>query len=206
MRTTDARCPGEREVARAPVPPACSVTSKRTTFSVGHSTHELGQLVGLLHAHRVEQLADVRAHPGSRRSPWFDRDVLSRELPAHGLRYVHLPALGGRRRPVPDSPNGGWRVEAFRGYADYMATAEWRHGIAALEALACQAPTAMMCAEGLWWRCHRRLIADALTVSGWEVIHIAPDGATAVHEPTPFAVAEGGALTYPPAQARLDLD
>ena len=172
-------------------------------FSIGHSTHELPELVGLLGAHQVEQVADVRAHPGSRRLPWFNREALSCELPAHGLLYVHLPKLGGRRRPSPDSPNGGWNVEAFRGYADYMASVEFATGVAALQALARQRTTAMMCAEGLWWRCHRRLISDALTVYGWNVVHIGPDGGVTTHELTPFAVAEARRLTYPPAQASL---
>ncbi len=167
-------------------------------FSVGHSTHELAKLVGLLRAHEVEQVADVRAHPGSRRLPWFNRDALSRELPSHGLAYAHFRELGGRRRPSPGSPNGGWRVEAFRGYADHLESAEFAAGIAALQALAGQRATAMLCAEGLWWRCHRRLVSDALTVCGWEVVHIGPGGAAVMHELTPFAVVQAGRLRYPP--------
>jgi ferredoxin len=132
-------------------------------FTIGHSTHELAEFVQLLRAHQVGQVADVRTHPGSRRMPWFNRASLARELPAHGLRYVHLPQLGGRRRPSGDSPNGGWRVEGFRGYADHMASAEFRAGLEALQELARKRTTAVMCAEGLWWRCHRRLVSDALT-------------------------------------------
>ena len=135
--------------------------------------------------------------------PGSVRSALSRELPAHGLLYVHLPRLGGRRRPSPDSPNGGWNVEAFRGYADYMASIEFATGVAALQALARQRTTAMMCAEGLWWRCHRRLISDVLTVHGWNVVHILPDGGVTTHELTPFAVLAAGSLTYPSAQASL---
>ena len=172
-------------------------------FSIGHSTHELADFLRLLAAHQVEQVADVRAHPGSRRLPWFGRDVLARELPRNGLIYVHLPELGGRRRPSPDSPNGGWEVEGFRAYADHMAGAEFAAGLGSLQGLARRKATAMMCAEGLWWRCHRRLVSDALTVAGWEVVHIAPDGGATVHELTPFAVLEAGRLTYPPAQASL---
>jgi uncharacterized protein (DUF488 family) len=119
-------------------------------------------------------IADVRTHPGSRRLPWFNRQPLARQLPAHGISYVHLPQLGGRRRPAPDSPNAGWRVEGFRGSADHMASAEFATGIAGLETLAHDGATAMMCAEGLWWRCHRRLISDALTARGWQVVHVAP--------------------------------
>ena len=102
-----------------------------------------------------------------------------------------------------DTPNGGWKVEGFRGYADHMASTEFAAGIDALQALADRRASAMMCAEGLWWRCHRRLISDALTVKGWEVVHIAPDGGVAAHELTPFAVLKAGRLTYPPAQASL---
>jgi uncharacterized protein (DUF488 family) len=149
-------------------------------------------------------VAEVRTHPGSRRLPWFNRQALARELPAHGIECIHLPELGGRRRPTPHSPNGGWRVEGFRGYADHMASAEFETGLAALERLAGNRTTAMMCAEALWWRCHRRLVADALTVHGWTVIHIGPDGRATPHELTPFALADRGRLTYPPAQASLD--
>jgi uncharacterized protein (DUF488 family) len=179
--------------------------STQRIFSIGHSTHELAELVRLLRIHGVEQVADVRAHPGSRRLPWFSHDVLSRELPADGLHYVHLPQLGGRRRASPDSPNGGWKVEGFRGYADHMAGSEFAAGLEALKALAGREATAMMCAEGLWWRCHRRLISDALTVEGWQVLHIGPDGGLAIHELTAFANVDAGRLTYPPAQASLGI-
>jgi uncharacterized protein (DUF488 family) len=170
-------------------------------FSIGHSTHEPGAFVKLLSTNEVAQVADVRAFPASRRVPWFNRDALTRELPSHGIGYTHLPELGGRRRPSPDSPNGGWEVTGFRGYADHMASAEFTTGIEALQALAQERPTAMMCAEGLWWRCHRRLIADALTIDGWEVFHIDPRGAVSTHELTRFAVLEAGRLLYPPTQA-----
>lgn len=173
-------------------------------FSIGHSTHELEELVRLLHVHGVAQVADVRAYPGSRRLPWFNREALARELPAHGLRYSHLPELGGRRRASPDSPNGGWKLDGFRAYADHMAGSEFAAGLQTLEELGTPVATTMMCAEGLWWRCHRRLISDALTARGWEVVHIAPDGATGLHELTPFAVCEEGRLTYPPVRATLD--
>ena len=176
------------------------------TFSVGHSTHELAEFVRLLRSHHVEQLCDVRRHPGSRRMPWFNQELLARELVRHGLVYHHLPQLGGRRRPVRDTPNGGWRVEGFRGYADHMASAEFAAGLDMLEQLARERSTTMMCAEGLWWRCHRRLISDALTLRGWEVLHIGPGGGARQHELTRFAVVEAGHLTYPPLQASLETD
>ena len=170
-------------------------------FSVGHSTHELEELVRLMRSVGVEQVADVRRYAGSRRLPWFNKEVLARELEARGLSYHHLPDLGGRRRPVRQSPNGGWRVEGFRGYADHMAGAEFRAALEMLEKLASERPTTMMCAEGLWWRCHRRLLSDALRARGWEVVHVGRDGGTTRHELTDFAVVDAGKLTYPPLQA-----
>ena len=173
-------------------------------LSVGHSTHDLAKLVDLLCDHGVEQLCDVRRHPGSRRMPWFSQPVLARELGSRGVAYHHIPELGGRRRPSRDSPNGGWRVEGFRGYADHMAGPEFAAGLEALEGLARRRLSVMMCAEGLWWRCHRRLVSDALTVRGWEVLHIGPDGGATTHELTRFAVADSGRLTYPPPQGSFD--
>lgn len=175
-------------------------------FTIGHSTHPLGEFLRLLAAFEVGQVADVRRFPGSRRLPWFNRKVLARELQSRGLLYVHLTALGGRRRASPDSPNGGWREEAFRGYADHMAGAEFKAGLATLEARASQRATAVMCAEALWWRCHRRLVSDALTVHGWEVVHIGSGGDATTHELTAFAVAGGEGLIYPPPQVSLRLD
>jgi uncharacterized protein (DUF488 family) len=182
------------------------MSARPRIFTVGHSTHELPELVELLRAHGVGAVADVRAHPGSRRMPRFNREALERELPGRGLRYLHLPELGGRRRPAAGGANRGWQVEAFRGYADHMASDEFAAGLERLEAIARRQPAAVMCAEGLWWRCHRRLVADALVISGWEVVHIAPDGGATVHELTSFAVPDGGRLTYPPAQGSLRPD
>jgi uncharacterized protein (DUF488 family) len=184
---------------------AAEPAGRARIFTVGHSTHRLDDFLRLLRACQVEQIADVRRYPGSRRMPRFNREALSRELNSRGLLYHHLPSLGGRRRASPHSPNGGWRVESFRGYADHMASPEFKAGLAALEALASRRPTAMMCAEALWWRCHRRLVSDALMVHGWEVVHIGPGGELTAHELTAFAVADAGGLTYPPAQSSLGL-
>jgi uncharacterized protein (DUF488 family) len=146
----------------------------------------------------------VRRTPRSRRHPHFNGDGLAVSLPERGLDYRHLPALGGRRRPRPDSPNGGWEHEAFRGYADYALTEEFAVGLAELCALARERPTAVMCAEALWWRCHRRLIADRLTALGWTVCHIGSDGALTEHVLPEFAEVQGdGTVRYPPAQAAL---
>jgi uncharacterized protein (DUF488 family) len=150
-------------------------------------------------------VADVRAHPGSRRVPWTAPGEMKPELGAHEIAYLHLPELGGRRRPAADSPNAGWENEQFKGYADHMASDEFAAGLERLIAVARERPTAVMCAEGAWWRCHRRMVADALLVRGFEVLHVHPRGHLERHELTPFAVADGERLTYPPAQEALDV-
>jgi uncharacterized protein (DUF488 family) len=147
----------------------------------------------------VRLVADVRRFPRSRRHPHFNTEVLADALPG----YAHLPELGGRRRPLPESVNDGWEVEAFRAYADHMASPEFARGIARLEELASATPTAVMCAEAPWWRCHRRLVADALLVRGWEVCHIGPDGRLTEHELPAFAVVDGAEIRYPAPQLRL---
>ncbi|HSD77345.1 MAG TPA: DUF488 domain-containing protein [Solirubrobacteraceae bacterium] len=176
---------------------------RRTAYTVGHSTHELQAFVALLRGAGVGGIADVRRWPRSRRHPQFDDDALAVELPLRGIAYDHLPALGGRRRPVPGSPNDGWQQEAFRGYADHMATREFAAGLERLEELCAARPTAAMCAEAPWWRCHRRLVADALLARGWDVLHLAPGGRAARHELPEFAVVADGLVTYPAAQLRL---
>jgi uncharacterized protein (DUF488 family) len=153
----------------------------------------------------VEVLADVRRYPSSRRMPWFSQEPLAAALRDSGIEYVHLPELGGRRNPRPDSPNGGWRVGQFQGYADHMASAEFAAGIERLLATAERRRTAVMCAEAAWWRCHRRLLSDALVARGWKVLHLDARGAAEPHALTEFAVVEGEAVRYPPAQAALDL-
>jgi uncharacterized protein (DUF488 family) len=173
--------------------------------TVGHSTHSLDHFAGLLRQHGIECLADVRLIPRSRRMPHFNDESLAEELPRHGVRYVPLKELGGRRRARPDSRNTGWRVGGFRGYADYMEMEEFQRALAMLEETARDCRTAVMCAEGLWWRCHRRLISDTLVVRGWRVTHIRPDGRTEPHRLTPFAVVEDGRLGYPGPQTELDV-
>jgi uncharacterized protein (DUF488 family) len=138
-----------------------------TIYTVGHSTRSAEELLALLREAAVARLADVRAFPSSRRHPQFNRDALAGWLGEAGIEYRHLPALGGRRSPVPGSPNGGWREAAFQGYADHMGSAEFQDALCGLEAMARESPTAIMCAEAVWWRCHRRLIADALLTRGW---------------------------------------
>jgi uncharacterized protein (DUF488 family) len=151
----------------------------------------------------VTALADVRRHPGSRRHPQFASHALAASLPARGIEYAHLPALGGRRKPSPTSRNDGWENDSFRAYADHLASDEFAAGLAELARLAERHPTAVMCAERMWWRCHRRLVADVLKVRGWEVLHIAPGGALSEHELPDFAVVEGETVSYPAPQLRL---
>lgn len=176
-----------------------------TIYTVGHSTRSAEELLALLEEGGVRLLADVRAFPSSRRHPQFNRGALAEWLPKAGIEYLHLPGLGGRRTPAPDSPNTGWRELAFRGYADHMRSEEFGTALAELEGAGRGAPTAIMCAEAVWWRCHRRLIADALLVRGWRVEHLGIGEGRAVHELPAFAVVDPATatITYPPAQ--LDL-
>jgi uncharacterized protein (DUF488 family) len=174
-------------------------------FTIGHSTHTSERFVELLWRHRIGAVADVRMHPGSRRLPHFGVAELEETLAAEAILYVHFKELGGRRQPHTDSPNGGWENEAFRGYADHMQTPEFAAGVERLTALARERRTAVMCAEALWWRCHRRLLSDALVVRGWDVRHIGADGHLSEHHLTPFALADGVRLTYPPAQAAFEV-
>lgn len=176
----------------------------RTIYTIGHSTRSAEEFLSLLADPGIQLVADVRAFPSSRRHPQFNQAALAAWLREAGIDYRHLRGLGGRREPVPGSPNGGWKETAFQGYADHMRTPEFQDALAELEALAGERPTAIMCAEAVWWRCHRRLIADALVVRGWRAQHLGVGGAPAVHELTEFAVVEpDGTIVYPPAQTAL---
>ncbi len=166
-------------------------------FSVGHSTRPLDAFLGLLMEHGVEAIVDVRRFPGSRRFPQFSAEALPVALRRAAIRYTHMPELGGRRRPRPDSVNTAWRNSAFRGYADYMLTPDFAVGLNALLALAAQTRLALLCAEALWWRCHRRLIADVLVVRGYVVEHIHGAGSTVRHQLPSFAHLDGCNISYP---------
>ena len=150
-------------------------------WTIGHSTQPIAEFIGLLRENEIEHVLDVRRFPGSRRHPQFGSDSLALSLADAGIGYSHLEALGGRRKPRADSPNAIWRTEGFRGYADYMASAEFREAIHAAMRIAATHRSALMCAERLWWQCHRSLIADDLVLHGWEVIHILGPGKTAPH-------------------------
>ena len=189
-------------------------------YTIGHSTRSLDEFVGLLRAHSVGGIADIRTVPKSRRHPHFSADVLSVSLPQGGIRYRHFPGLGGLRKPQRDSRNSAWRHEGFRGYADYMETDDFRKALADLISWADdawperlglhwerradlsgpperQTPVAIMCAEAVWWRCHRQLTADALVARGIDVCHITGTGPAAVHKLTEFARVVEGEVRYP---------
>ncbi len=165
-------------------------------WTVGHSTRGADEFVALLSSHNITNLADVRRFPVSRRYPHFNEQPLRETLLRAGIAYHSFRELGGRRTPRPDSPNTGWRNEAFRGYADFMGSAEFRAGIERLLELARTGRTAIMCAEAVWWRCHRGLIADYLKASGIEVCHIMAPGKSSSHPFTPAARIVEGKLSY----------
>jgi uncharacterized protein (DUF488 family) len=165
-------------------------------YSVGHGTRPTQDFVDVLRAAGVQVLADIRSAPGSRRHPQFGQAVLAASLAEAGIEYVHLRGLGGRRDAAPDSPHVALKVDAFRGYADHMASAEFAADYARLEALAREKPTAFMCAETLWWRCHRRMLSDRLTVDGWDVVHLLAPGKSEPHRLWDVARLVDGRLVY----------
>jgi uncharacterized protein (DUF488 family) len=166
-------------------------------WTIGHSTRSEDELIELLRVHGVRILVDVRTVPRSRHNPQFDRDRLPAALERAGLAYRHEPSLGGLRKPRPDSPHTGWRNASFRGYADHMDTAEFQASLDALVALAEQGRVAIMCAEAVPWRCHRSLIADALTARGVPVRHIVSKTVAQSHRLTPFCRVVDGRPSYP---------
>jgi uncharacterized protein (DUF488 family) len=166
-------------------------------FTIGHSTRSLEEFLALLTPSGVRHLVDVRSIPKSRHVPQFNSDTFAALLNAAGIAYTHIKALGGRRHSRKDSINTGWRNTSFRGYADYMVTSQFAEGLDILIEIASTTPTAIMCAEAVPWRCHRSLIADALTVRGWQVLDIISSGAPVQHRLTPFLKVVDGNLTYP---------
>ena len=174
-----------------------------TIWTIGHSTRTLEELLALLGESRIEAVADVRRFPGSRRHPHFASEALAATLPANGIAYQWMPKLGGRRKVQPGSPNTAWHNASFQGYADYTATKEFAEGLAELLKLAASRRTALMCAEAVWWRCHRSIIADVLKLRGIEVIHIIDATHKTVHPYTSPARIVEGRLSYAGAQGKL---
>jgi uncharacterized protein YeaO (DUF488 family) len=186
-------------LARAPGPGSWSGLRLHT---IGHSTRSQDELISLLRTFGVSALADIRTIPRSRRNPQFDTAALRAALRPRSIRYMHLPELGGLRRPRADSRNTGWRNAGFRGFADHMETETFERGLGRLRALAARAPVALMCAEAVPWRCHRSLVADALAARGAQVEHILGPTRAEPHALTPFAVVEGARVRYPDPSAR----
>ncbi|HLH10240.1 MAG TPA: DUF488 domain-containing protein [Terriglobales bacterium] len=168
-------------------------------YTVGHSTRSIEEFVGILKAHGIEQLIDIRTIPKSRRNPQFNRESLPKSLAEAGIEYRHLSALGGLRRARSDSLNTAWRNASFRGYADYMQTPAFRQSLGKLIELGAEKRTAIMCAEAVPWRCHRSLVADALLARGVHVEEILSEGKVRPHAMTPFAHVEAGEVSYPAA-------
>ncbi|TZF87890.1 DUF488 family protein [Cognatilysobacter lacus] len=170
--------------------------STRTLWTVGHSTHPWDAFVAMLHAGGIERIVDVRLLAGSRRYPQFNSDAMALQLPKAGIDYVPMRDLGGRRRPRKDSHNIAWRNAAFRGYADYMETADYQLARDQLAALALERNTSVMCAEAVWWQCHRSLISDDFKADGWTVLHLQPGGRVKEHPYTGAARIVDGHLDY----------
>ncbi|HEV8436867.1 MAG TPA: DUF488 domain-containing protein [Methylomirabilota bacterium] len=169
----------------------------RVVHTIGHSNRSLDEFLELLAAHGIEELVDIRTIPRSRHNPHFDADRLPAALAAAGVGYAHVKALGGLRRAGSDSVNAGWRNAWFRGFADYMATSDFEGGVSRLEAIASRRRAAIMCAEAVPWRCHRSLVADALALREWQVLHIQSRRIATPHAVTPFLKVRAGKPIYP---------
>jgi uncharacterized protein (DUF488 family) len=180
-------------------------TKKPVVFTIGHSTHTWEDFLDILRTHHVKRVVDVRSIPRSRHNPQFNRETLSTKLRAARIGYVHLRKLGGLRHARPDSTNMGWRNASFCGFADYMQSPEFKAGLNRLMKLARQKPSAIMCAEAVPWRCHRSLIADALTVREFQVRDIMSRKSFRVHSLIPFAVVRGHRITYPETDRRVQI-
>lgn len=165
-------------------------------WTIGHSTRSFEEFVAMLDSFHIELVADIRSFPGSRKFPQYNKEALEVSLPQNDIRYINLKSLGGRRKVKPDSKNTGWRLAAFRGYADYMETAAFTEGIRELESMALKQRTAYMCSEAVWWRCHRSMVSDYLKVNGWKVMHIMGIAKEEEHPYTSPARIINGALSY----------
>ena len=168
----------------------------KTIWTIGHSTHPFEEMIALLHSFRIELVIDIRSYPGSRKFPQYNKETLQVSLPANNIQYIHLANLGGRRKARPDSKNTSWRHLAFRGYADYMETDDFKEGIKELEKIAVKQRTAYMCSEAVWWRCHRSMVSDYLKAGGWKVMHIMAIGKAEEHPYTTPAQLIDGQLNY----------
>ena len=169
---------------------------QKIIYTIGHSTHTLEEFSAMLKSFNIELLADIRSFPGSRKFPHFNKENLPASLAENNIEYIHLKNLGGRRKVNPESCNTGWRVAAFRGYADYMETESFKKAIHELEQIASTKRVAYMCAEAVWWRCHRSLVSDYLKHNGWTVLHIMGVNKSTEHPYTAPAKIMNGKLNY----------
>ena len=167
-------------------------------YTIGHSTHPIAYFIAMLKSFDIQVMADIRSMPGSNKYPQFNQSALDGSLKEAGIKYIHIPELGGRRKPRPDSVNTTWHNKAFMGYADYMETAEFKTAMEKLEQIATQQRVAYMCSEAVWWRCHRSLVSDYLKVRGWEVLHIMDISKSMEHPYTAPAHLVQGNLFYTP--------
>ena len=168
-----------------------------TIYSIGHSTRSLDEFLNMLRSFDIKILTDIRSLPGSRRFPQYNMENLKTSLEEIGVQYIHLAELGGRRKVKKDSKNNLWNNDSFRGYADYMETEEFENAIVKLEHIALEQPTAYMCAEAVWWRCHRSMVSDYLKAKGWAVLHIMATGKVQEHKYTsPARIVDGNVFYY----------
>lgn len=169
---------------------------KKTIWTIGHSTRPFEEFVEMLQSFDIQEVVDIRSFPGSRKFPQYNKETLAITLPENQIEYTHLRELGGRRKTNKESKNTVWRVLAFRSYADYMETDEFKAGIIELEKIASEKRIAYMCSEAVWWRCHRSMVSDYLKVRGWEVLHIMAVGKEEEHPYTAPAKVIDGELYY----------
>lgn len=169
---------------------------EKIIYTIGHSTHPFEEFLDMLQSFGIKQLFDIRRLPGSRKFPQFDKKNLEPSLKKAGIGYIHAEDLGGRRRPKKDSKNNRWNNTSFRGYADYMESAEFDSAIDRLENAASKENVAYMCSEAVWWRCHRSMVSDYLKAKGWTVMHIMADGKAKEHRYTAPAIVVGAHISY----------
>ena len=167
-----------------------------TIYTIGHSTHSLKEFLDMLQSFDIKILADIRSLPGSRRFPHFNKENLQLSLEEAGIQYLHLADLGGRRKVKKDSKNNRWNNDSFKGYADYMETEAFENAVVKLEHIALEQPTAYMCSEAVWWRCHRSMVSDYLKAKGWTVLHIMAIGKLQEHKYTAPAIIVDGHVFY----------
>ena len=173
-----------------------SSENKKIIYTIGHSTRSLEEFIRLLSSFNIQLVVDIRSFPGSKKFPQYNKESLSESLVQYGISYQHFPGLGGRRKALKDSKNVAWRNEAFRGYADYMESDNFKKEIIRLEEIALQKVIAYMCSEAVWWRCHRSLVSDYLKYRGWLVLHIMGENKAQEHPYTSAAKIVNGKLDY----------